>query len=95
MDIPFRKSRRGVTLNIRVELRSSRAGVAGVIGDTLKVKLTSPPVEGAANRQLIEVLSGFLNIKKSSIQIIKGEKSRNKVVEIRNLPASSSASTQT
>ena len=48
----------------------------------LKVFLTDPPVEGQANKALIEVLAGYLGVRKSRIRIIRGEKSRDKVVEV-------------
>ena len=50
--IPFTKSKRGIAIKIRVEPRSSRKGLSGVIGDTLKIKVHAPPVGGAANEEL-------------------------------------------
>ena len=82
MQIPYKKSKKGVVINIKVQPRSSRKGIDGTAGDTLKVRLTAPPADGAANEQLIEVLSKELGIKKSNLRIIKGFKSRNKVVEV-------------
>jgi len=82
MDIPFQKSKKGITLKIKVEPRSSRKGISGVVGDAIKIKLNAPPVGGAANEELIEVLSEELGIKKTSIKILRGISSRNKVVEI-------------
>ncbi len=51
-------------------------------GDKLKVYLTAPPVDGKANKLLIELLAKHFNLKKSQVSVIKGEKSRNKVVRI-------------
>jgi len=85
MDIPFQTSKKGITLKIKVEPRSSRKGIAGIAGDTIKVKVHAPPVGGAANEELIEILSDEFSIKKSSIRILKGESSRNKVVEIEGI----------
>jgi uncharacterized protein len=82
MDMPFQKSKKGVTLKIKVEPRSSRKGISGVVGDAIKIKVNAPPVGGAANEELIEVLSEELGIKKTSIKILRGMSSRNKVVEI-------------
>jgi uncharacterized protein (TIGR00251 family) len=82
MDIPFQKSKKGVTLKVKVEPRSSRKGISGVVGDAIKIKLNAPPVGGAANEELIEVLSEEFGIKKTSIRILRGMSSRNKVVEI-------------
>ncbi|RMG74584.1 MAG: YggU family protein [Nitrospirae bacterium] len=85
MKIPYKRSKRGIIIEVKVEPRSSRAQVAGLLGEKLKVKLTSPPVEGAANKQLIEVLSKFFGVKKSSISIIRGQSSKNKTIEIEGL----------
>lgn len=56
----------------------------------LKIKLSAPPVDGKANKELIRVLAAFTGIKKSRISIIKGFHSRNKTVLIQyeKLPAS-------
>lgn len=82
MEIPFKKTKEGITIQVKVQPRSSRKGIVGVAGDALKVYLTAPPVGGAANEQLIEVLSEGLGIRKSAIHIMKGLSSRNKVIEI-------------
>ena len=67
---------------VKVEPRSSKRSVSGVMGDVVKVKLTAPPVDGAANEQLVEVLSETFGVRKSSIKIVKGLSSKNKVVVI-------------
>lgn len=85
MQIPFKKTKDGINISVKVQLRSGKKGIDGVLGDALRVKLTSPPVDGAANEQLIEILSAELGIKKSSIRIIKGLSSRNKLVGIKGL----------
>lgn len=85
MQIPFKKSKDGVVIMVRVQPRSSKRGLDGVAGDVLKVKLTSPPVDGAANEQLIEVLSEALGIKKSAFHIIRGASSRHKAIGIKGV----------
>ena len=72
----------GVTFAVRVVPRSSRNAVAGVQGDALKVKLTAPPVEGAANTALIEFLAKQLGVRRSAVSIVSGEKSRSKTVRV-------------
>ncbi len=52
--------------------------------EKLKVYLTASPVKGKANKLLVKVLTKHFNIRKSDIKIIKGEKSRNKVIEVSN-----------
>lgn len=83
MHIPFKKTKNGITIEIKVEPRSSQKGIAGVMdNNVLKVKLTSPPVQGAANEQLIEVIAEELKVKRSQVKVIRGHSSKRKVVEI-------------
>ncbi len=86
MKIPFKKTADGIIIDVKVLPRSSRKGVEVVDGG-LKVRLTAPPVDGAAHEQLVEILSETLGIRKSSFRIIKGLSSRNKVVEIKGVQA--------
>ena len=51
-------------------------------GDKLKVYVTAPAIGGKANKAMIKVLAEFFNVKKSDIRIIRGEKSREKVIEV-------------
>lgn len=76
---------KGLYLRVRLQPRSSRNAVDGVQGNCLKVRLTAPPVEGEANKALVEFLSDLLKIKKSSITIDSGFKSREKRVRIDGL----------
>ncbi|HEX8947490.1 MAG TPA: DUF167 domain-containing protein [Dissulfurispiraceae bacterium] len=82
MDIPYSKTKDGIIIEVKVDPRSSKKGIAGVMENTLKVKLTAPPVEGAANEQLIEILAEEFGVKKSNVVILKGESSRRKTVKI-------------
>jgi len=83
--LPFEKTEKGVVFKVKVEPRSSRRMVAGLHGDALKIKLTSAPVEGKANEELIEFLSELLNVKKSAVKILQGQSSKQKVIEIAGL----------
>jgi len=73
-------------VEIRVVPRASRDELAG-FDETgrLKVRLTAPPVEGAANRALIKLLAKRLGLSKSAVTVVRGETSRNKLVEIDGL----------
>jgi len=71
-----------LVINVKVEPRSSRSGIVGPYGDAIKVKLTSPPVEGKANRELVEVLAKNLGIAKKNVEIISGKSSKNKIVKL-------------
>ena len=83
MKIPYKKTKDGITIEVKVEPRSSRKQITGIMDNTiLKVKLTAPPVEGSANEQLIELLSESTGVKKSQIRILRGHSSKRKLVGI-------------
>lgn len=81
-DWAIRESDGGVTFAVRVIPRSGRNEVAGMQGDAMKVKLTAPPVEGAANAALIHFFADRLDVRRSAVSIIAGERNRNKTVRI-------------
>lgn len=68
--------------NVKVVPRTSRNKVETLEDGSLKVKLTSPPVDGKANEALITVLAEYFKVKKSTISILVGHESRNKIIEI-------------
>jgi uncharacterized protein (TIGR00251 family) len=69
-------------IQLRVIPRSSKISIEALAPDFYKVKLTSAPVEGAANEQLVKVIAERLSIPVNRIRIISGKQSRNKRVEI-------------
>jgi uncharacterized protein (TIGR00251 family) len=85
MQIPFRKTKDGITIEVKVEPRSSKKGISGVMENVVRVKLTAPPVGGEANEQLIEVMSEAMGVRKSDIRIVRGHSSKKKVIEIRGV----------
>ena len=66
-------------IQVRVVPKAGKNAVEK-FGNGLKVRLTAPAVEGKANKSLIEILAKHFNIKKAHIRIIKGAKSRDKLV---------------
>jgi uncharacterized protein (TIGR00251 family) len=70
---------------VRVQPRASRSEVVGVHGDALKIRLSAPPVDGAANNALIEFLADVFAVGRRDVRILSGETSRSKVVEIEGL----------
>jgi uncharacterized protein (TIGR00251 family) len=74
-----------VRLSVHVQPRASRCEIAGVHGDALKVRLTAPPVDGAANDELIELLADTFAVGRRAIRIVAGETSRSKIVEIEGI----------
>jgi len=84
--MPFVRSvAAGVRLSIRLQPGAKKPGVAGLHGQELKIKISSPPVDGAANQALIEFLADLTGVRKSNIEIISGHTTRSKLVEIRGL----------
>ena len=77
-----------VLLQIRVIPRAKRSEIAGVRGEAWLVRLQAPPVEGAANEELISVLAKVLGIPKRDVTIVSGERSREKRVRVANLDPS-------
>ena len=83
MKIPYKKTKDGITIEVKVEPRSSRKQITGIMDNTiLKVKLTAPPVDGSANEQLIELISEATGFKKSQIKILRGLSSKRKLIGI-------------
>ena len=76
----IQKNPRGVVFKVLVQPRASNNMFAGLHDDALKVKLTAPPVNNAANRMIIKFLAKALGVPKSSLEITAGHTSRNKQV---------------
>jgi len=72
-------------LSLRVQPRASRNAVIGWTGDTLKIRLTAPPVEGAANAACLAFLADLLDLPRARVVLLRGERSRDKVVQITGL----------
>ncbi len=78
--------RRGAAITVRVIPRSSKNEIAEVQADgTIKIRLTAAPVEGQANKALIEFLADILDVAKSKIEIIAGLSGRDKLITILDL----------
>jgi hypothetical protein len=71
-----------LTLSLHVQPGAKRTGVAGLHGEALKVRLAAPPVEGKANQALIAWLAQAFEVTERQVRLVRGEKSREKVVEI-------------
>src|SRR6058998_1894223 len=74
-----------VTISIRVQPRASRNAVVGWTGDSLNIRLTAPPVEGAANAACLAFLADLLDLPQSQLEILRGARSRTKVIRISGL----------
>lgn len=80
----LKESKNGVTLEVRVTPNSAKNAFTRNHAGRLGIKLTSPPQEGRANKSLLAFLGKKLRIPPSSMTIISGRSSRNKVVMISN-----------
>jgi uncharacterized protein (TIGR00251 family) len=77
----------GLSFKVHVQPKSSRNRILGLHGEALKLKLTAPPVEGAANKACLEALAQALSVPKSHLEITAGQSSRLKKIFIRCAPA--------
>ncbi len=80
--IQFKEDACGVTFAVRIVPRASRSEIAGEHDGALRIRVAAPPVEGAANRELVRLLARQFKVAQSSIEIISGIASKNKIVRI-------------
>lgn len=85
--LTIKQSDDSVTFTIKVLPRSSRNEFAGEQEGMLRVKLTAPPVEGAANKMLVNFIASKLKVSKSSVEIVSGETGRTKVIRVSGVSA--------
>jgi uncharacterized protein len=76
-----------VTILVRVVPRASRSEITGAVAGALKVRIASPPVEGAANAEVIKLFAKALGVSKSSVEIVSGQSSKSKHIRISGIPA--------
>ena len=78
---------RSVRFPVRLQPKSSKNEIGAVQNGALKVRVTAPPVEGAANEALVKLLAEFLDVPRRAVTIVSGGASRNKVVEVSGIDA--------
>jgi uncharacterized protein (TIGR00251 family) len=78
----FTSSGDGIILSVRVVPRASKSQIVGVHENALKVRIASPPVDGAANDELLKVLAKHCGVSRSAVEIVSGESSKSKRVRI-------------
>ncbi len=76
-----------VLLHVKAQPRASRNEIGEVLGSELKVKITAPPVDSAANEALVKFIAEVLGCTKSGVQLLRGNASRHKVLAVRGLTA--------
>jgi len=72
----------GIRLRVRVQPRASQNRIVGLHGDAVKVQVTAPPVEGAANEAVRELVAAWLDVPRRTVTLVQGQTGRNKVIEI-------------
>ena len=75
----------GVLLAIKLQPRASKNEIGDALGDELRIKVTAPPVDAAANEALLRLLAETLDCPRSKVELIRGHTSRHKVVKIYGL----------
>ena len=69
---------KGVTLLLTVQPGAPKNSFVGIHGDTLKIRINAPPVDGAANDEIVSFFSKSLGVRKSQVQILSGETGKKK-----------------
>ncbi|MCU1286495.1 MAG: hypothetical protein JWO13_2845 [Acidobacteriales bacterium] len=80
--VPIKASQCGISFAVKVHPRAKGNAITGVVGDALKLSLTSPPVDGRANAACIDFFAELFAVSRASVTIAAGETSRNKVVRV-------------
>ncbi|HME92426.1 MAG TPA: DUF167 domain-containing protein [Myxococcaceae bacterium] len=80
--IPVNEDDQGVTFGVLAVTRASRERIGPVVGDRLKVQVTSPPVDGEANAAIASSLARAFRVAKNAVKIVHGASSRRKTVRI-------------
>lgn len=75
----------GCRIRIKAQPRASKNEIAGIIGDALKVRITAPPVDSAANQAIRDLLAKKLQVPKSAVELVQGGTSRNKIFSVTGL----------
>jgi uncharacterized protein (TIGR00251 family) len=78
---------RGLTFAVRIVPRASRSEIAGEYDGALRVRVAAPPVDGAANRELVRTLAKIFKLPQNAVEIVSGANSKSKVVRVRGADA--------
>jgi uncharacterized protein len=80
----IRETSEGIVFKIFLQPRASKDEIVGLHGDRLKIKVAAPPVEGEANKRCIQFLAKRLSVPRSTLQILSGHNSRNKIILLKS-----------
>src|SRR6201993_4009052 len=79
----------GLLLSVKLQPRASSNGIGEPLGNELRIKVTAPPVDAAANNALVRLLAERLGCAQNCVELVRGQTSRHKLVRIRGLTAES------
>jgi len=83
----LRVTAEGVALDLLVQPRASRARLGPVHGERVKIAVTAPPVDGAANAAVVELVARALGVARGAVAVVAGASSRRKTVAVRGVDA--------
>ena len=76
----LRETTGGILLSVKLQPRASKNEIGEPLGDELKIKVTAPPVDAAANKALIELLAEKLGCSRGKVELVRGQTSRHKTI---------------
>ena len=79
----LRETTGGILLSVKLQPRAAKNEIGTPLGDELKIKVTAPPVDSAANEALLELLAEKLDCARGRVELIRGQTSRHKTVLLR------------
>lgn len=80
--LDIKEDEKGIIFKVRVQPRAAKNQISGLYGDALKLRVTSPPVEGEANEACRALLAKVLKVPRGRVELVKGETGRNKVIRV-------------
>jgi len=81
----------GVIVSIKLQPRASRNEIGEALGNELRIKVTAPPVDSAANEALIRLLAEALDCPRGRVELVRGHTSRHKTIKVQGLDAATVA----
>ena len=86
--IPYTDSDKGIVFKVQVVPRASRSEIVGEHNGALRVRIAAPPVDGAANEELVRLLARALRVPRSAVEITAGQSAKLKTVRVAGLESS-------
>ena len=75
----------GLLLAVKLQPRASKNEIIGALGEELRIKVTAPPVDAAANEALVRLLAETLDCPRGKVELIRGHTSRHKIIKLHGL----------